>query len=384
MFISSHMKNYLYQIFALLLSFSLTAKEPGSNFLEDFEKESIALHKILSSELGSIDRKLIQLENKLLRTDLDPTIKLELLFALRKIERTRDRIELRNEISLHVFRYRKGLEILKMIFEKILSLDHHFSSLASYQEIAMLSNPNSYPEFVKIKEQLKENTKLKNKVKLPDLLDNNPMFSMGYTLLYSVFGSDKKIKREDYIKRISCLLDFTLSMHSDLKIIYYETDYLKVQNRELKEACLALFDDYTDLIHYNYDLEYCRSNDDWDNIYDGLKRISDELTPSIEVSDPASVERLEKELNRIKFSIQLLMNFMDQYAVFVSSGEMYYHKFLSIIHNYQNRDNCVHDLPVQYSDLEKEILYSIDKFESAYKIAELQGSKLRDLMFGSP
>ena len=53
------------------------------------------------------------------------------------------------QLELSKIRYRKGIELIKMIYEKILGLDHHFTSLQTYQNVIMLSNPHSFPEFKK-------------------------------------------------------------------------------------------------------------------------------------------------------------------------------------------------------------------------------------------
>lgn len=44
-------------------------------------------------------------------------------------------------------RYRKSIELIKFLYEKILGLDHHFSSLQTHQNVQQLSNPHHYPEF---------------------------------------------------------------------------------------------------------------------------------------------------------------------------------------------------------------------------------------------
>ena len=47
-------------------------------------------------------------------------------------------------------RYLKGLQIIKILYEKVLSLDHHFASVRSLNEINKISNPNQYPEYGKL------------------------------------------------------------------------------------------------------------------------------------------------------------------------------------------------------------------------------------------
>ena len=62
----------------------------------------------------------------------------------------------------------------------------------------------------------------------------------------------------------------------------------------------------------------------------------------------------------------------------------YYQKFKTIINSYENKGECTINLPTEFNQLEEEINYSIEKFRTAYNMAELQGSRLRDLMYGHP
>lgn len=62
--------------------------------------------------------------------------------------------ELQREVSGEVskIRYLKGLQIIKILYEKVLSLDHHFASVRTLNEINKISNPNQYPEYEKLKD----------------------------------------------------------------------------------------------------------------------------------------------------------------------------------------------------------------------------------------
>ncbi len=282
-----------------------------------------------------------------------------------------------------LFRYEQGIEILKMLYEKILGLDHHFSTLRTFQEIQEISNPNSYPSFSKAKEHFKSSTKTKSSVELPSFLEKNPFVSLGYTLIASVFGEGNKAERTKEISDIACLLDFTVSMYSDIKIIYYETDFLRASNRELKLRCQELFKSYTQIINYNKSLDYCRNHDDWANLKKALDLMVLEGDHKLSIQIPSEHLNLKDRAKSLEFSVNRLVNFMDSYDDFVHQGEHYYQKFRTIINSYQNKNLCQQELPHQLSELEKEINVSIDKFKTAYNLAELHGSKLRDLLFGS-
>ena len=115
--------------------------------------------------------------------------------------------------------------------------------------------------------------------------------------------------RNKEINDISCLLDFTLAMQSDLKIIYYETDFLHMQNDELRHACLQLFNDYTKVIRYDKSLEYCRNNDDWDMIFHKL----DMLEQRMNGFDSTGLLKVEetKALSQLLFNVEMLMEFSE-------------------------------------------------------------------------
>ncbi|NNL93489.1 MAG: hypothetical protein HKO66_14705 [Saprospiraceae bacterium] len=359
-----------------------------SNNFDDFIRKTIdekcVLIKSRNIVVHTIENEIKDLEVLLYQNQITLEKKVDVLIEILQLERSLKNAIATFDMKFVKFRYQKGIEILKMVYEKILSLDHHFGTLRSFQDIALMSNPNSYPEFVKIKENLKSNTKSKDPIRLPVFLDNNPLISMGYAVVSSFFGTGDKQKRQGEMEKISCLLDFTLSMQSDLKIIYYETDYLKLNNQELKGKCIQLFKDYTKVIGYKFSLDYCRDIDDWDNV---ISLLDETIRTLNNYSDqPFSQEQksIKHNINNLEFSIDRLLGFINEYSLFISQGEKYYHKFLSILKNYEHKDICISQLPTQYLELENEILQSIDKFETAYNVAELKGTKLRDLLYGSP
>ena len=101
-----------------------------------------------------------------------------------------------------------------------------------------------------------------------------------------------------------------------------------------------------------------------------------------ELADPANNYIAYKKKVDLEFSIDRLLQFMNKYNVFISSGEKYYQKFKTILNNYANDSVCESQLPHQFSDLKEDIDHSIIKFNEAYNISELRGSKLKDLMYG--
>ncbi len=333
----------------------------------------------LSAELASINQLL---ENGTLKAD--PAAYLD---ALQRKLALRDELYFVEEIyqlGVAKTRYRKGLELIKIMYEKTLGLDHHFHSLKTYQNVVQLSNPNSYPAFQQSKDLIQERLKKRNAVQLPALLTGNPLLSATFTLVASVIGEEEPKQKEQDLEKIACILDFTVRMTADLNLIYYETEFLKGGNDNLKEECVQLFKDYTKIIGYKVELDVCRSEDDWETIYDLLDKFVLELEADAAKAkdNPAASRELMKGIANLGFSIDRLLDFLEKYNAFIAQGEKYYQKFEVIVSNYQNETVCAGQLPVQFSTLKEDIRFSILKFKEAYNIAELTGSKLKDLLYG--
>jgi len=75
--------------------------------------------------------------------------------------------------------------------------------------------------------------------------------------------------------------------------------------------------------------------------------------------------------------------FIEKYSNFVSQGGEYYKKFSKIASNYENEKTCSAILPEQFKQLRSDIDETLDKFNSAYKMPEVQGSKLKDMLYGT-
>ena len=64
-------------------------------------------------------------------------------------------IQLNNLSDISKIRYIKGVQIIRILYEKVLSLDHHFASVRTFSEISKMANPNQYPEYAKLTDILK-------------------------------------------------------------------------------------------------------------------------------------------------------------------------------------------------------------------------------------
>ena len=234
--------------------------------------------------------------------------------------------------------------------------------------------------FKDAKNLISQRVNKKNTIQLPSLLEANPLVSMTYSLVASFIGNGDKNKKEQDLSKIACILDFTLRMNTDLNTIYYETEFLQDHNQSLKESCIELFKDYTKVVSYNTTLLECRKEDDWESIDKKLSIYMQTLQTNN--NDPLLTREAYKMQVDLEFSIDRLMQFMDEYSAFISQGEKYYQKFQTILNNYSNEEVCQAALPRQFESLKKDIEISILKFTEAYNISELQGSKLKDLMYG--
>jgi hypothetical protein len=292
-----------------------------------------------------------------------------------------------HELKFARLRYRKGIEIVKMLYEKILSMDHHFSSLKAQQELLKISNPHNYPEFKEANSATEERVKRKFNFSLPKLLQGNPFIAATFSLVgMMVSGGDDKEKKGNQ-ENLACILDFTVRMYNDLNVIYYETGYLFDANLTLKKDCEALFSDCSRQVGYTITLEGCRQSDDWERLYSLLDNLVSKAlgensnTPGVGSQPDAKL--LNKAGTNLQFAIDRVVQFINRYSDFVNEGNEYYKKFAKIADSYENEKTCSAILPDQFRQLKADIDQTLEKFNSAYRMPEVQGSKLKDMLYGT-
>ncbi len=289
------------------------------------------------------------------------------------------------ELDLLKIRYRKGIDLIKLLYEKILALDHHFSGMKIYQNISMLSNPNSYPEFLEVRSLLEQRLKKKNLLQLPPVLESNPYLSATFSIVSAMLGEAEPKDRSQDLQRIACILDFTVSMNADLNVIRHETEFLQDANRQLKRDCERLFEDYAKVVGYFVSLESCRQNDDWEALYikldDFIAALQEQLVQNADFNYGME-PHFRRTLVNLEFATQRVADFIAAYSDFIRQGAQYYRKFDNIVSNYENEERCSDDLPKQYEDLHDDIRETIDKFQNTYNLPEIQGSRLKDLLYG--
>lgn len=277
--------------------------------------------------------------------------------------------------DLSKIRYLKGLQIIRLLYEKVLSLDHHFASVRTFSEINKLSNPNQYPEYEKVKEIVKNKRDKKAGFDLTSILGTNTIVSVVQTFSNMMVSSLSKEEKEKEIASIECILDFTLRMQNDLNTIYFETAYLQKSNDKMRVDIETLFKDYTKPIGYGGTLENCRTTDDWD----AVKQKTDDYLVNLKTQQGPQLYTLQVN---IIFPIDRLLQFITQYNSFIDQGGKFYEKFKIILNSYENEKQCETKLPLEYKKLKDDIDVAINKFNMAYRPVEVNGSKMKEILYG--
>ena len=282
-------------------------------------------------------------------------------------------LEQNNEITK--IKYLKGLQIIKLLYEKVLGLDHHFASSRSFQELNNMANPNQYKEFIKFKEVVQAKREKKSLVDLPALLSGNTIISVVQSVTNLVNSSISKEEKEKELAAVACLLDFSLRMQTDLNTIYFETAYLQSSNLKIKQDIEVLFKEYTKPIGYSNSLEGCRTSDDWEVI----SQKTEEYLQKMKSNSGAKQYKLQINM---EFPVDRLLQFIAQYNSFIDQGAKHYEKFKIIVNSYVNEKQCEVQLPAEYKKLKSDIDFAIEKFNVAYKPVEINGTKMKEILYG--
>ena len=290
-------------------------------------------------KLTAIQEQIDEVNTKLIQNKSTEE-KLELLILKDKLKETYCKIQIDNTSDISKIRYIKGLQIIKILYEKVLGLDHHFASVRTFSEISKMANPNQYPEFEKLKNIVKEKRDKKQGFDLTSVLGANTLVSVINTFSNMMISSLSKEEKETELAKIECILDFTLRMQTDLNTIYFETAYLQASNNSIKNDIETLFKDYTKPINYIVGLPQCRNNDDWD-------KVSGQLDAYIVAMDKADGVQKNKMLINLEFPIDRLIQFITQYNSFINEGEKFYQKFSIILNSYENEKQCESKLAIR-------------------------------------
>lgn len=369
-------------IYITVLAFSIVASYGSTSFREDYANKVVEemileigiCNNIYYQLILTQEKELLNI-NDLLNKSTDKDQKLDFLISKDRIKSEMKKLYIDNATDISRIRYLKGLQIIIILYEKVLSLEHHFASVRTFSEINKIANPNQYPEFEKMKALIKSKKDKKLGIDLTSVLGTNTIVSVVNAFSNMLISGLSKEEKEAELKNIECILDFTLRMQGDLNTIYFETAYLQKSNEKIKGDIEVLFKDYTKPIEYNTALEQCRSTDDWEAV---RKKMSDYLA---KLNTAKGIEQNKMYIN-IEFPIDRLMQFITQYNSFIDQGAKFYEKFKIILNSYENQQQCDTKLPLEYKKLKSDIDVAIDKFNIAYKPVEINGSKMKEILYG--
>jgi hypothetical protein len=299
-----------------------------------------------------------------------------LLFEKLQLEKKLRALEEEAELKILRLRFRKSIEMLKILYEKILGMDHHFSSLRAHQQMMRISNPHEYPQFKAVKSVLDERMQRKLGFALPAFMESNPYLSAVFSIIGLTLSNEGRANREQ-LDQIDCILDFTVRMHNDLNLICFEAGYLHEADLSLKQECEMLFADCTKPLGFDRSLDACRETDDWERLY----RLLDHPPPNPQHNLSHHLAHQQSKTHLL-FSIERIVRFIDRYCAFVNQGKEYYKKFARITDSYNQNQACAATLSGALDQIKSDIRITLDKFTSAYNLPEMQGSRLKDLLYG--
>lgn len=320
-------------------------------------------------------RQDLQQINRQLVAETNLESKVDLLIRKEQIKEQILKLEINTNSEISKIRYLKGLQIIKTLYEKVLGLDHHFASVRTLSEINKISNPNQYPEYGKLKDVINAKKDKKTSVDLTSVLGTNTLVSVVQTFTNMISSSLTKEEKEKELANVDCILDFTLRMQNDLNTIYFETSFLQTSNEKIKQEIELLFKDYTKPIGYIASLDNCRTNDDWESI---TQKMEDYLN---KMKTATGTSQYKMQVN-LEFPIDRLLQFINQYNNFIDQGGKFYEKFKIILNSYENEKQCETKLPLEYKKLKSDIDVAINKFNVAYKPVEVNGTKMKEILYG--
>jgi hypothetical protein len=354
-------------------SIPFTENDPNK-IVEEMILEITVIQKNYTNKYDTLYYKLLEI-NKKIGSEISTEQKVDLLISKDLIKSEIEILKINTNTDISKIRYIKGLQIIKILYEKILSLDHHFASVRTFSEINKISNPNQYPEFEKIKELISKKKDKKIGFDISPILGTNPYVSVISTFTNLLVSSLSKEEKDVELQKIECLLDFTMRMQNDLNTIYFETAYLQSSNQTIKNNLEVLFKEYTKPISYSLGLKECRNEDDWDTV-------STKLNAYIEGMKKSPPQKQLKLQIDIEFPIDRLIQFVTQYNDFINEGGKFYQKFNTILNSYENQKQCETKLPIEYKKLKDDITIAVEKFNIAYKPIEINGSKMKEILYG--
>jgi len=377
-------KHLIFIVLVFVTNLALSSNTSSNKDIDTIIQEMMKDINRITTHYNSMNLKLEQ-QLYTIRIQLNnaKTIKKKVNLLIEKGQ-LKDRL-IENKLSeatdISKVRYLKGLQIIKILYEKTLALDHHFASVATFNEINNLSNPNHYPEFIKLKEILNSKKEKKIGFDISTILGNNIYTSVLHSFLTLFTNTNaSKQEKESSLKEVECILDFTLRMHNDLNTIYFETAFLQKSNDNIIKELEQLFVDFTKPIKYKVTLKTCRNSDDWDTVRDYLNDYLKALN-KIKEDEGQQYKAHTMQIN-LEFPTDRLLQFITQYNSHINQGAKFYEKFGIMLDSYENEQQCSDKIPTEYNKLKENIIVAIDKFNTAYKPVEINGSKMKEVLYG--
>lgn len=133
--------------------------------------------------------------------------------------------------------------------------------------------------------------------------------------------------------------------------------------------------EYTKPIGYNETLEKCRLTGDWETITTKL----DEYVAKTQAAQGNIQDEMQVNM---AFRVDRLLQFITEYNNFIDQGGKFYEKFKIILNSYEHEKQCETKLPVEYSKLKEDIDVAINKFNIAYRPVEINGTKMKEILYG--
>ncbi len=351
-----------------------------SALITDFTSQNAAILQEYSSKKTALTQQLAAVEKRINTREINELAYRQAIEERRQLEKDLVFADQKQELLMLKTRYKKGVEIIKIIYEKLLALDHHFTGMQTYQNVMLLSNPTTYPDFQKAKGLMEGKMKKGFSLKMPAILSTNPYLSGAVAIVSSFLGEGDTKEKEKDLEKISCILDFTVRMTNDLGLIYHETEYLKSSNATLKKDGEKLFEDYTKVVGYLVSIDKCRKTDDWETLNEELDKYVIKIEDQLK-TNPTGTQSLKMKSN-LDFATNRVADMVNKYRTYVNQGTQYYNKFDKIVSSYENENSCQEKLPRQFTELKFDIKTTIEKFTNTYNLPEIEGSKLKDLMYG--
>jgi hypothetical protein len=100
------------------------------------------------------------------------------------------------------------------------------------------------------------------------------------------------------------------------------------------------------------------------------------------IGDSSQRFKAHKMQINLEFPIDRLLQFITQYNAFIDQGSKFYEKFGIMLNSYENEQQCATKIPLEYNKLKENISISIEKFNTAYKPVEINGSKMKEILYG--